>query len=377
MSKLKTLTIKTLYRHLVRPILFLQNPEMVHNHYTRIGHFLGRYQASKSAIRWLFDYQNSVLTQKILGMCFKNPIGLSAGFDKDANLTNIIPELGFSFMQIGTVTYKPYRGNQKPRLYRLPKSKGIVVNFGLKNIGVKKISQKLKQERKHKFVLSVSIGKTNSPETAAVCCGVEDYYLCLKELLEQDIGDFYTINISCPNMFGGEPFTTPKTLARLLKKLTNLKINKPIFLKMPINLIWNDFKKLLEKAIDFAIDGVIIGNLNKNHNDNAVLDKIPLYVKGGISGKPTWDLSNHLISKTYQNYHNKLIIIGVGGIFSAMDAYEKIKLGASLVQLITGMIYQGPQLIGEINNGLSKLLKQDGYSNIREAVGAYHRSKLH
>ena len=142
---------------------------------------------------------------------------------------------------------------------------------------------------------------------------------------------------------------------------------------MPINLPWKEFKPLCEVALKYKVDGVIIGNLNKNRQDPAIIDEIPKSVQGSISGKPTEKLSNELISKTYREYKKKLIIIGAGGIFSAEDAYEKIKRGSTLVQLITGMIYQGPQLIGEINRGLVKLLEKDGYKNISQAVGAYHK----
>lgn len=128
----------------------------------------------------------------------------------------------------------------------------------------------------------------------------------------------------------------------------------------------------MEVAVKFKVDGVIIGNLNKDHQDPAVKDKIPSRVKGGISGKPCWKLSNELISKTYQSYGEKLVIVGVGGVFSAQDAYEKIKRGSTLVGLITGLVYEGPQLIGEINRGLVELLTRDGYNHLSQAIGAHH-----
>ncbi len=365
--------LRIIYKYLIRPILFFQDPEKVHNRFTQIGHFFGKYSLTKKVIKKLFYFQHPSLEQKILGIDFKNPVGLSAGFDKDANLINILPEIGFGFVQVGSITYHPCEGNPKPRLYRLLKSKAIVVYYGLNNIGVKKIIKKMKKEKRNDSPISVSIAKTNSPKTKTTQSGIDDYLNCFKELLKHNINDFYTINISCPNTFGGEPFTTPEKLNQLLKKLSSLKIKKPVFLKMPINLKWNKFKKLLEIGIKYKISGVIIGNLNKNHQDKSIKDKIPSKIKGGISGKPTWQLSNNLISKTYQEFGNKLIIIGVGGIFSGQDAYEKIKLGSSLVQLITGMIYQGPQLIGEINKDLVDLLKKDGYQNIQQAVGSYHQ----
>lgn len=361
--------VGTVYKFLLRPILFLLDPETVHDLIAQTGSFLGKFWITKFLTRKLFSFQDTKLSQTISGITFRNPVGLSAGFDKDANLVNILPDVGFGYMQVGTVTLKPYKGNPKPRLVRLPKSKGIIVNYGLKNIGITKVIAKLKKRKEQKFPLSISVGKTNSPQTAKDRAGINDYSSCLNKIIKSGIGDFYTINISCPNTFGGEPFTTPSKLTKLLKKLYSLEIDKPLFIKMPINDEWPEFKRLLEVAIKFRVTGVIIGNLNKDHKDASIKDSIPSTIKGGVSGKPTWKLSNGLISKTYKAYGKKLVIVGVGGVFSANDAYEKIKKGASLVQLITGMIYEGPQLIGEINRGVSDLLKKDGFENISEAIG--------
>jgi dihydroorotate dehydrogenase len=367
--------IKFTYQHLLKPVLFLFDPERIHNLFHLVGKSLGRYSFTRNFTRKIFYYSNAALEQEILGIKFKNPVGVSEGFDKDANLVRILPAVGFGFMQIGSITLHPYEGNSKPRLYRLKKSKAIIVNYGLKNIGVNKIIEKLKKIKLHDFPLSISVAKTNCKETADIKKGIEDYYACLDRLLEENIGDFYTINISCPNAFGGETYAEAERLNLLLKRLKTLNVTKPLFLKMPINLEWNEFKKLLDVAVKYEISGVVIGNLTKVRDENLIKDKIPEELKGGISGKPCYDLSNELIFKTYEKYYGKLVIVGVGGIFSAKDAYEKIKRGASLVQLITGMIFEGPQLIGEINKGLVDLLGNDGYSNIAEAVGAYHRKE--
>jgi dihydroorotate dehydrogenase len=372
---LSTLIRKT-YKKILKPLLFKLDPELVHDTFLVIGNLLGKSSMTKKITRATFHYKNPILEQRIAGITFKNPVGLSAGFDKDAHLINILDDVGFGFMQIGSVTLHPYKGNPKPRLYRLLKSRGIVVYYGLKNIGVEKIIKKLKGVRKENFPVGISVAKTNSSATADTSVGIKDYAQCLKRLTEEDIGDFYTINISCPNAFGGEPFTTPDKLDSLLAEITTLRAEKPIFVKMPINLSWNSFENLLKIIIKHKLTGVIIGNLNKDKNDPAVKDLIPANVSGGLSGKPTEKLSNKLISQTYQHYGEKLVIIGAGGIFSAQDAYGKIKRGASLVQLITGMIYEGPQLIGEINKGLAELLKKDGYKNISEATGIYYNSKV-
>lgn len=362
--------IRVLYRFVLKPILFQFDPESVHLKFVKIGAFLGRHAMTRTLTRWMFRYENDVLRQKVCGIEFANPVGLSAGFDKDADMVRIMPEVGFGFAEIGTVTAEPYAGNPKPRLYRLVKSKALVIYYGLKNLGVKKVLERLRKLRVKGFPVSISVGKTNNAKTAGMEAGIKDYHKCLKACAESGLGDYYTINISCPNTFGGEPFGDPKRLTALLEKFSGLKVKKPVFLKMPINLPWNEFKKLLEIAIKFRVSGVVIGNINKDRKDKAIKDHIPEYMHGGVSGRPTWKLSNELISKTYKTFGKKLVIIGVGGIFSAEDAYEKICRGATLVQLITGMIFVGPQLIGDINRGLVRLMERDGFSNISEAIGS-------
>lgn len=373
MQKFLSPVIAFSYKNILKPLLFTQDPEDVHDALTFMGEGLGKSKILRALTKKIFFYENPILTQKVKGIEFKNPVGLSAGFDKDASLVNIMPSVGFGFMQVGSVTNEAYEGNLKPRLFRLKKSKGIVVYYGLKNIGAKKIIKRLKKIKKSNFPVGISIAKTNSVKTNTVSAGITDYYECLREFVLNGIGDSYTINISCPNTFGGEPFTTPEELDLLFKKLSTVKTEKPIYIKMPINLPWNDFRKLIKILIKYKIAGVEIGNLNKDRNDAAIIDKIPERIKGNISGKPTWKLSNDLIAKTYKEFGDKLIIIGVGGIFSAKDAYEKIKLGSTLTMLITGMIFEGPQLIGEINRELVKLLKKDGYSSISDAIGEYHK----
>lgn len=357
------------YRIFVKPVLFSQDPEKVHDKFIRIGAFLGRHSFTKWLIRYAFYFEDKSLEQDVCGIYFKNPVGLSAGFDKDAQLGDILPDIGFGFMQIGSLTFKPYAGNPVPRLYRLKKSFGLVVNYGLKNLGVHKLVLKIKKIRSVDFPLGISVAKTNSMETVEPSAAIDDYYGSFKCLEKENVGDFYTINISCPNAFGGEPFSDPHRLDKLLSQLSVLNIKKPVFLKMPVDLEWGKFNAILELVISYGLSGVVIGNLTKNRNSKLIHDEIPEGVVGGISGRPLFHLTNDLIEKTYKLYGDKLVIIGVGGIFSAKDAYQKIKKGASLVQLITGMIYEGPQLIGGINEDLVELLKRDGYANISEAVG--------
>ncbi len=359
------------YRKVLKPFFFRFDPEGVHDRVLFLGRVIGSSKILSAITRKIFYFEDDRLNQKVLGIDFQNPVGLSAGFDKDAHLTNTLPHVGFGWTEIGSVTLEPYEGNPKPRLYRLPKDKALVVYYGLKNDGVKVISKRIKEEfkKRNDFVLGISVARTNSKTASSVEAGVKDYKACLEYLAENKIGDYYTINISCPNTFYGEPYTTPDRLEKLLKEISKVKTDKPVFLKMPINLNWEEFDSLLKIIIKHNFKGVIIGNLNKDRNSKYITQDYPEELKGGVSGIPTKELSNNLIRKTYQKYKDKLIIVGVGGIDSAESAYEKISLGATLVQLITGMIYNGPQLIGEINKGLVEMMEKDGFQNISEVVG--------
>ena len=357
---------KIAYKKFLKPILFKTDPEIAHNLTTKAGKFLGSNPLTRKAISKSYNYQNKALKQKILGIEFTNPIGLSAGFDKNAELTKIIPEVGFGFMELGSITGEPCKGNPKPRLWRLKTSEGLIVYYGLKNKGAEIISKNLKNS-KFKIPVGTSIAKTNSKETITLKAGIEDYVKAFKCFTQ--IGSYFTINISCPNAFGGQPFTKPEYLKALLTEIDKIPTKKPIFIKLSPDLEKSQIDKILKIIDKHRIHGIICSNLTKNRENKQILEKnIPK--KGGISGQPLKDISNNLISYVYKKTKGKYIIIGVGGVKSADDAYEKIKSGASLIQLITGMIYEGPQLISQINQDLVKLLKNDGFNNINEATGA-------
>ncbi|MCA9379706.1 quinone-dependent dihydroorotate dehydrogenase [Candidatus Dojkabacteria bacterium] len=367
-----TTLIEKSYKNILKPLFFKKDPEDVHDRMLKFGQILGKITLLNFITKLVFDFNHAKLKQEVDGLTYRNPVGLSAGFDKDANLLKVIHNVGFSFAEIGSVTLHPYEGNPKPRLYRLKKDKGLVVFYGLKNIGVDKIIKKIKKDYKPLTgnVLGISIARTNSAQASGLEEGIDDYTKSLDKIVVAGVGDYYTINISCPNTFYGEPYSTPERLEKLLVSLLKIKIEKPIYLKMPINLPWDKFDLLLETAVKHHISGVIIGNLNKDRNSEYITEKYPEDMRGGVSGIPTRELSNNLIRKTYLKYKDKLTIIGVGGIDSAESAYEKICYGANLVQMITGMIFNGPQLIGQINKGLVELLEKDGYENISEAIGS-------
>jgi len=361
--------IKIIYKYILKPIFFKFDPEKIHDYFISIGKFLGKFYITRKITGFFFRYSNPTLEQRILGIDFKNPVGLAAGFDKNAMLTDILGDVGFGFEEIGSITGEACQGNTKPRLWRLIKSKALVVYYGLKNDGCEIISKRLKN-KKINIPLMVSIAKTNSKETAETEKAILDYFKAYEAFI--DIGDFTVINISCPNAFGGQPFTEKEKLNALLERITSISKTKPIFIKMAPDLKQNEVDEIISLSQKFNIDGFICTNLTKDRENPEIKKKIKdtlTVEKGGISGKVVEDLSNKMIRYIYKKTNGKFIIIGTGGIFSAEDAYKKIKAGASLLQLITSMIFEGPQIISEINLGLVKLLKKDGFETISEAIG--------
>jgi len=361
MGKIRDNIFGWLYRNILKPVFFLIDPERTHNQMIAVGRILGSNPVTRGLTGVMFGYQNSKLAQNIAGLKFKNPIGLAAGFDKEALLPGILPSVGFGFEEAGSITALPFDGNERPWMWRLPEQRSLRINYGLKNSGAANIHNRLKN-RKFNFVLGISLAKTNSEKTSHVPSGIEDYFESYK--IFQDVGDYFTINISCPNTCEQSPiFAEPKNLDLLLAKLFSIPKTKPVFVKLSPDLAEDKLMGILQVGGKYPVDGFICTNLTK-------VNKFNHQGKGGFSGKAVEELSNSMIAKVYKFYGGKKIIIGCGGVFSAEDAYKKIKLGASLIQLITGMIYQGPQLIGEVNRGLVKLLERDGYKHISEAVGA-------
>jgi dihydroorotate dehydrogenase len=352
---MKQKIIGTTYRNIIKPVLFRIDPEKVHDHFLNIGKKLGGKKFGKTLTGFCFLYKHKALEQEILGIQFDNPVGLAAGFDKNAELTDILPAVGFGFQEVGSITGELCEGNPKPRLWRIPETKSLRVYYGLKNNGADDISFRLR-DKIFDIPIGVSIAKTNSPATVDLQEGIADYIKAAEAF--RDIGSYITLNISCPNAYGGEPFSNPERLDKLLEAYYALNITKPTFIKIAAGLENTGIDAILEVGERHGIDGYICTNLKKNKGE-----------KGGLSGKAVDVESDETISYIYKSLKGKRIVVGCGGVFSGEDAYRKIRKGASLVQLITGMIYQGPQLIGEINHVLVELLKRDGFSNISEAVG--------
>jgi len=358
----RNVILKTGYKAIFKPLAFQTNPEWIHDRMITTGAFLGAHAPFRAITRAAFGYMHPMLAQNVAGVHFAAPVGLAAGFDKDAHLIQILPSCGFGHAEVGSVTAKPYEGNEGQRLWRLPKSESLMVYYGLKNEGAPAVAQRIKKA-KRTIPIGISIAKTNCKETANTQKGVEDYVEGYKSLYK--LADYITINISCPNAFGGEPFTDAKKLDALLGALSKEQKTCPIFLKIAHHMSDAQRTELIDIALGYGVDGFICANLGKKR-DNPLLKETDVPEVGGYSGKPVRALSTKLIADVYKQVQGKAVVIGCGGIFSA-------EAGSSLLQLITGMIYEGPQVISSIHQGLVRLLKADGYNSITEAIGVNSR----
>lgn len=364
------------YIHFLKPVFFLIDPEKVHVSMVHVGKTIGSYSLTKKMIASLLLQKEPMLEQKLAGIRFPYPLGLAAGFDYEADLSETLSPLGFGFQTIGTITKDPYEGNPRPMLGRLPKSKSLMVNKGFKNLGADATIKKLKK-RHFEIPVGVSIGRTNSLKLETQEDSVKDIIHTFKKFESSKLKiAYYELNISCPNLLGNISFYPPKNLDALLTAVDKLRFKKPVFIKMPIEKTDSEVTAMLKVIDRHKVTGVIFGNLQKDRNHKS-LDKkeVAKFNAGNFSGKPTFERSNELIALTYRTYKKRFIIIGCGGIFSAKDAYKKIILGANVVQLITGMIFEGPALIMEINFGLVDLLQNDGLTHISQAVGSKNTIK--
>ncbi len=358
-----------MYEYFLRPILFCFDPERIHDFFVWSGEILGRF----SLTRWLTgifcEYDHPALHTRVMGIDFKNPIGLAAGFDKDVRLTEIMPSVGFGFMEVGAITHYPYEGNKGLRLARLPADKSLIVYYGLKNIGAEAIEKKL--QRLHFAIpAGINIAKTNRADIKGEK-SVEDYAATYRML-----GKYFayvTLNVSCPNAQDGCMFQDPKLLDGLLKAITKEKKVCPVLLKISTHLTEKEVDAILAVVKKYPfVDGFVVGNLSKRRdmlNLKSSRERLSAIPEGGISGKPVRELSTNIIRHIYRATKGKYTIVGLGGVFTAEDAYEKIKAGASLVQIITGLIYGGPAVVKKINKGLVALLAHDGYAHVSDAVG--------
>ncbi len=338
-----------MYKSLIRPILFLFDPEKVHYFSFSTIRLLHRIPCAGFLIRKLFHVSNPSLEREVFGIRFPNPVGLAAGFDKDAKLYKELANFGFGFIEIGTVTPKPQDGNPKPRLFRLKDDKGIINRMGFNNHGVITAAQRLRSNKN--IIIGGNIGKNKiTPNENAQ----EDYLICFDALF--DVVDYFVVNVSSPNtpnlrdLQEKEPLTA---LLNVLQKQNDTKTKrKPILLKIAPDLTDAQLDDIIQIVADTKIDGVIATNTTIARDGLKTPGNVTSE-KGGLSGKPVTKRSTAVIKYLHAKSKGAFPIVGVGGIHTPEDAKEKLKAGASLVQLYTGFVYEGPAVVKRINRFLS------------------------
>lgn len=332
-----------MYKLIIRPILFWFDPEKVHYFSFDAIKFLSLIPGVSWVLRKMYLIDDERLAVDLFGLKFRNRVGLAAGFDKDAKLYNELADFGFGFIEIGTVTPQPQSGNDKPRLFRLKEDRAIVNRMGFNNGGVLAAVERLKKPRT--VIVGGNIGK-NKNTSAEQAAG--DYCKCFDALF--DVVDYFAVNVSSPNTAGLRALQDRKPLTEILtaiQNLNNLKLaRKPILLKIAPDLTDNQLLEIIEIVVETKIDGVIATNTTISRDG---LRSENAQETGGLSGKILSKRSTEVIRFLAENSNNAFPIIGVGGIHSADDALEKLAAGASLLQLYTGFIYEGPKLVRDIN----------------------------
>ena len=368
----------SLYTTFLRPLLFQLDAETAHHATVEACHVAGLVPGLPTLMRSLLEFEDSALHTEAGGLTLPNPIGLAAGWDKDARALRVLDSLGFGFAEIGSISARPSNGNPKPRLFRLPQEQAIIVNYGLPNSGAETISRRLALHQP-RIPLGINVVVTNDGPGAPAC--TEEAILADYErsvTLTHRHAGYMSLNLSCPNSEGGQDhFTEPGTITRLLERLQPIGIGCPLFLKIPPNEDPAAHERLLTECAGFDFVRGFCFNLPRGKHESLTLatSLAALHDKpGAVSGKPVTALINRCIAGLYPLLdHDKHIIIGTGGVFSADDAYEKLQLGASLVQVYTAMIYEGPTIVKRICRGLCELARRDGLRSIGDAVGASHR----
>ena len=340
-----------MYKSIIRPILFQFDPEKIHHFTFGLLKFIHKIPGVGSLLRLLYQVNDPSLEREVFGLKFKNPVGLAAGFDKNALLYNELANFGFGFIEIGTVTPKAQEGNPKKRLFRLTEDQGIINRMGFNNEGLNEAIKQLKKN-KGKLIVGGNIGKNTNTQPQDY---TRDYVECFNAL--HPYVDYFVLNVSCPNVSSHAKLNDKDYLEELIatiqKANDTFKKQKPVLLKIAPDLNNGQLDEIIDLVANSKLDGVIASNTSTSRDNlktnRAILNNIG---NGGLSGQPLANRSTEVIKYLHTKSKGSFPIIGVGGIHTETDALEKIKAGASLVQIYTGFIYSGPTLIKKINKKL-------------------------
>ena len=342
--------------HFFRPIFFVFPPEVVHRLVAGLMRFAYNVPPLRALVRSMFSVKHPALEREFCGLKFSNPVGLAAGFDKDATLYRAFSTLGFSFIEIGTVTPKGQTGNPKPRLFRIVHDGALINRMGFNNKGVEAAVEQLKRKRPD-IIIGGNIGKnTDTPNDKAP----EDYLGCFQKLYPYV--DYFTVNVSCPNVANLSELQNISSLTGILTAVLaerdRLEQRKPVLVKISPDVSFSHLDEILEIAKKMGIDGIVAINTTTSRNNLTIGDEqIAFYGKGGLSGKPlTWK-ALETVNYIRQRTNGRMPVIGVGGVMTADDAINMLNAGATLVQIYTGFIFEGPALVKKINRAILKNCK--------------------
>ena len=366
-----------LYQSLIRPLLFRKDPETSHEAVLKL---LAHLEFLYGTLEDLYKVEDERLAVKIGPLACPNPVGLAGGFDKNVTAPKMISAFGFGFLEVGAITAQAQPGNPKPRLYRLPEDLALINRLGFNNEGADAIALKLDRLRarggRPKIPLGINIGRTKIVATEHA---VEDFLACFEKLFPH--GDFFTLNVSSPNTPNLRDLQEKSLLRELLSAVQEKNRQlaartsvpaKPVFVKIAPDMEFSQVDEIIDVAEACQLTGIVATNATAFMRER--LRSPNAREPGGLSGRPITALVTNFIAHIYQVTAGRVPIIGVGGIFDARDAYEKIKAGANAVQIYTGWIYEGPGAVKRINKGLLRLLERDGLKQISQAVGVGAKS---
>ncbi len=359
-----------LYRT-IRPLLFSLDPETAHDFVAAIGRITPAIPFAIRTLQGIYQVSDPLLHTNVFGIPFRNPVGVAAGFDKYGSLVSLFDGLGFGFLEVGAVTSRPSKGNPKPRLFRLADDQALINRMGLNNPGPWGIAARLGSHRRRDFRIGINIAKTNDPSLTGESA-LTDFVHAVEQALR--LGDFLVLNVSCPNTKDGKTFEEPSALQSLLERVSEVRskseIKVPVLVKFSADISLPDLENAVRISDQAGVDGFVLVNTSLSRSNlktsGAELSRIGV---GGLSGRPLREQALARVALTYQLIGKRKPIIGVGGIDSAEVAYDFIRSGASLIEIYTALVYEGPGIAKRINQGLLNLLKRDGFKQLADAVG--------
>lgn len=366
-----------IYPTIIRPLLFRMDPETAHDITYTAARVVAASDGISALTRGLFAVDDVALQQDILGLRFRNPVGLAAGFDKNGHLPHAIHAIGFGYTEVGSITARPSKGNPKPRVFRLPLDNGLINRMGLNNDGAEAILARLRAGARPPFPVGINIAKTHNPAILGDDA-IRDYLISFN--LAQSWADYIHINISCPNTEEGKTFEDPAALSELLSEISIVRKSAiattkriPVFVKFSADLDRESLELLLEITERFGIDAYAAVNTSalRTGLSGTSTQDLSRFGRGGLSGKPLRERSLRVVRWIRDFTNSTKPIIGIGGIFSADDAVEALRSGASLVQIYTGLIYGGPSLPGQINKGIVKWMRERQLQTIQDIRTQY------